>query len=106
MKVLNFYKEGLKIPDNAIYIGRKSYKHNLPESKYHNPFKLSEGEAREATIERYRQYLWKEVRSGNITVEELASLYGKDLVCYCAPNPCHGDVLLSAIKWAKDKIKE
>lgn len=104
MKVLNFYREGLKIPEGAIYIGRYSAKHGLPQSKYHNPIRLKEGEPRGSTLEAYRQYLWKEIKAGRITVEELAALDGTDLVCYCKPQPCHGDILMAAIQWAKKEI--
>lgn len=105
MAVLNFYKIGLVIPENAVYIGRKSYKHGLPESKFHNPFPLVKGEPRGSTIDKYRTYLWNQIKSGKITIEDLLELDGKDLVCYCHPNPCHGDVLTAAINWAKT-IKE
>lgn len=104
MEVLNFYKEGLKIPEGAIYIGRYSAKHGLPQSKYHNPIKLQEGEPRGSTMDKYRKYLWGEIKAGRITVEELANLYGTNLVCYCKPKPCHGGILMAAIKWAKEEM--
>lgn len=103
MEVLNFYKVGLKIPENAIYIGRPNYKFGLKGSKYHNPFKRDDpGDP----IEKYRNYLWKEIKSGRITIEELANLEGLDLVCYCKPKACHGDILLAAIKWASQEYKK
>lgn len=103
MAVVNFYKVGCKIPPNSIYIGRPNYKFGLKGSKYANPFKLSEDEPRGSTIERYKQWLWNEIKEGRITKEELANLEGYDLVCYCSPKLCHGDVLLAAIKWASNQ---
>ncbi|URC22611.1 hypothetical protein KASHIRA_00170 [Serratia phage vB_SmaM-Kashira] len=99
-KVLNFYKEGLKIPDGAVYIGRRMVKHGLSASKFANPFRLSDDEPRGATIERYRHWLWENIRSGKITEKDLLALEGKDVVCYCHPAPCHGDVVVKAVEWA------
>ena len=31
----------------------------------------------------------------------LRELHDKDLVCFCKPNPCHGDVLLEAAAYLK-----
>jgi len=45
---------------------------------------------REESIARYRQY----VLSKPELVEKLPELRGKTLACWCAPEPCHGDVLL------------
>lgn len=33
--------------------------------------------------------------SNKVVVEHLHELKGKDLVCWCAPNRCHGEVLLA-----------
>lgn len=103
MEVLNFYKIGLKIPEGSIYIGRPNYKFGLKGSKYHNPFKRSETTD---CVEQYRKYLWQEIKKGNITIEELANLEGLNLVCYCKPKACHGDVLLAAIKWASQEYQK
>lgn len=99
MKVLNKHVHG--IPDGAVYIGRGS--------KWGNPFTSIQGKTtkattvvatREESIEQYRQWLKQQIRSGCISREELAALYGKDLVCFCAPKPCHGDILIKAAAWA------
>lgn len=103
MQVLNFYHLGKKIPDSAVYIGREMPNFSLKGSKFANPFKLSEDETRETTIERYRKWLWEQIKLGNISIDDLLSLDGKDLVCYCSPKPCHGDVLVNAVEWAKSK---
>jgi predicted NAD-dependent protein-ADP-ribosyltransferase YbiA (DUF1768 family) len=99
-KVLNFYHEGLVIPDGAVYIGRTMKKHGLVGHKLANPFKLSEGEPRGSTIARYRAWLWGQIKEGKITVQDLLDLRGKDVVCFCHPQPCHGDVVLKAVEWA------
>lgn len=108
-KVLNFYHIGKVIPENAEYMGRAMPHVGLKQSKFANPFKLSKDEPRGATIERYRIWLWQQIRSGKITIQDLLDLDGKDLVCFCKqPNKevaCHCDVILSAIEWAKQRSK-
>jgi hypothetical protein len=46
-------------------------------------------EEREEVIRKYERHL---VDSG--LINDIHQLCGKDLVCWCAPLPCHGDVLL------------
>lgn len=105
MKVLNFYHIGLVIPEGAEYMGRAMPKLGLKQSKFANPYKLSKDEPRGATIARYRVWLWSQIRSGKITLQDLLDLDGKDLVCFCKqPNKevaCHCDVILAAVQWAK-----
>lgn len=103
MQVLNYYKCGKTIPENAVYIARGQPHLGLPHSKFANPFKLSEDEPRGATIERYKKWLWEQIKSGKITLEDLLELENKDVVCFCSPAPCHGDVVVAAVKWARQK---
>lgn len=104
MQILNYYKEGCKIPDNAIYIGRASTKNGLSGSKYANPFPVRNEEDRSMVVQKYQSWLAQEIHQGRITREELAELHGKDLVCYCAPKLCHGHVLRAAILWAVKEL--
>ena len=78
-QVLNRKQTG--IPDNAVYIGRPS--------KWGNPFVIGLDGTREEVISKYANWLHK---SG--LIEQVGELRGKDLVCWCSPLPCHGDVLL------------
>ena len=80
-KVLNKYRDGA--PKDAVYIGRPS--------KWGNPFVMGRGLSREFVIEKYREWLYE--RPGLIE-DAKRELAGKDLICYCAPKACHGDVLL------------
>lgn len=70
------------IPADAVYIGRPS--------KWGNPFKVGKDGTREEVIEKYRIWLLN-ISDLSIYIKELK---GKDLVCWCKPLPCHGDVLL------------
>lgn len=78
-----------KIPLDAIYIGRGS--------KYGNPYIIGKHGTREDVIEKYTIYLDNQIDIGNITITELADMHGYDLVCFCKPLPCHGDILLRYI---------
>ena len=101
-KVLNFYHSGLQIPEGAVYMGRPMKKFNLQGSKLANPFPLNkEGSNRDEVIDKYRVWLWEQIRDGKIIVQDLLDLDGKDLVCFCSPKRCHCDVILAAIEWAK-----
>ena len=103
-----------KCPKEAVYVGRPSI--------WGNPFKIG-FLTREETVALYRTAIvsgwdrsliqrlsddqlnvvygqhcawlikwWK--RRKQIPVDALGELRGKDLVCWCAPLPCHADVLL------------
>lgn len=110
MAVLNFYHLGLVIPEGAEYIGRSMPHLGLKKSKFANPFKLNENESRGDTIERYRVWLWDQIKTGKITVEDLLALSGKDLVCFCKHKTkevaCHGDVVEAAVRWAESLNKQ
>ena len=41
----------------------------------------------------------------HIGLAELAALDGKRLACWCAPEPCHGDVLAAAARWAAEQLR-
>lgn len=65
-------------PKTAIYIGRGS--------KWGNPFVIGTHGTRAEVIARYELEILPKL--------DLEPLRGKDLLCYCAPAPCHGDILL------------
>lgn len=67
-----------------VYIGRPS--------KWGNPFVIGKDGTREEVIEKYRQWLVPILEEHG--VGPIAELKGKTLGCWCAPKPCHGDVLL------------
>lgn len=70
-------------PKEAIYIGRGS--------SWGNPYVISEYRTRKQSIKKFSEYaIWKLKHDPGWLVR----LWGKDLVCFCAPLPCHGDVLL------------
>lgn len=70
-----------------VYVGRPS--------KWGNPFHIGKDGTREQVIERYRMMMGKPWDGrGHPLLKDLDELRGKDLVCWCAPLPCHADILL------------
>jgi len=64
-----------------VYIGRPS--------KWGNPFTIGKDGTRAQVIERYEEYL---LGSPDL-MAALPELMGRVLGCWCAPKPCHGDIL-------------
>jgi len=75
-----------------VYIGRPS--------QWGNPFKVYPmGErTRQQAIEEYREWILKQPK----LLAALPDLVGKRLGCYCAPLPCHGDVLVELLNDRKE----
>jgi len=61
-------------------------------------------ETAEEAVARYRTDLWERIRSGELSLERIASLAGRTLGCWCAPACCHGDVLAGASLWAVEEL--
>ena len=81
MKVYN--KKLANIPKDAIYIGRPS--------KWGNPFSIGKDGTREEVIEKYENW----VQTQPQLLEDIKNeLCGKDLVCFCSPLKCHGDIII------------
>lgn len=89
-------KKGI-IPKGVIYIGRGS--------KWGNKFIIGKDGTREEVVEKYDKWLRRQLKENKITIEELAELYNKPLLCHCHPLLCHGNVLLLASHWAYHKLK-
>ena len=88
-KVLNKYRD--EIPLDAIFIGRPS--------EGGNPFVIGKDGSRAEVLKKYEVYFfalpWRD--------RYLKELVGRDLVCFCAPLPCHGDFLLKLANQFLDK---
>lgn len=71
------------------YIGRPS--------KWGNPFTIGKDGSREDVIRKYREWV---VTQPNL-IGALHELKGKTLGCWCAPLPCHGEVLIELLAKVK-----
>ncbi|MDJ1632705.1 DUF4326 domain-containing protein [Rhizobium rhizogenes] len=81
-KVLNAHHIGSQAHRDRIYIGRPSV--------FGNPFVIGRDGDRAEVIAKYEKW----VETQPLIKSAVPRLVGKDLVCWCAPLPCHGDVLL------------
>lgn len=79
-------------PDD-VYIGRGS--------KWGNPFKIGVDGDRHQVIEKYQEYFKAKLESGYFTKDEILKLSGKNLVCFCKPAACHGDIIVKYINELK-----
>ena len=72
-----------------------------------NPFPVSPRFGnRDDVIERYRQDLWRRIRSGDLPLNELAAIADLPLACWCHPKPCHAAVLARAARWAAEQLEK
>jgi|ERR1700761_3909082 len=69
-----------------VYIGRG------PRG-WGNPFVIGKDGTREQVIDKYRTWILRPEKAKFIQKVK-RELRGKVLGCWCAPKPCHGDVLL------------
>ena len=90
--------EYAQVVNSTVLIDRRT--------KWGNPFRIGQGQHREQAITRYREDLWRRIRAGEVSLEELAELDGCWLACWCEPLPCHGDVLAKAAAWASEVLAE
>ena len=74
-----------------VYIGRANPRKGLKQSIWRNPFKEGRDGTRSEVIAKFERHLLEERPD---LVERLPELRGKVLACWCAPESCHGDVLL------------
>ena len=84
-------KHDPSVPAGAIYVGRPS-KWGNPFS--HRPSKYGDVilvESREEAIVSYFEMI---AFMPHFIQQIREELKGKDLVCWCAPQPCHADILL------------
>jgi len=77
-----------------VYIGRPG--------PFANPFRIRKGQNRLAAVERFR--LWV-LDQPDVLFLAKKRLPGKSLGCWCAPAPCHGDVLRELVD-SPDSIPE
>jgi len=81
LKVHNKYHKN--IPKDAVYVGRGSL--------YGNPFMIGKDGNRDEVCDKFEEYLSKHL---DLVKQIKTNLRGKDLICFCKPQRCHGDYLL------------
>lgn len=107
-KVVNIRPQYLNLqvwmenPSN-IYIGRagvvfiKGSRFPKTTSNFANPYKIGKDGTREQVIQKYKIYIKEKLKNDDSLQKELIGMKGKNLGCWCFPEPCHGNVLLELI---------
>ena len=81
-KVLNARQVGKRPAADRVYVGRPS--------KWGNPFIIGGDGTRDEVIAKYRAWVVQQ----QPLMAALHELRGKNLVCWCAPERCHAEVLI------------
>lgn len=74
-----------------VYVGHSGPRHSWPASDFANPFVREARRDRNAMVAHYAEWLdaqpelLRRIAAGEFT--------GRALGCWCAPQPCHADVL-------------
>ena len=84
-KVVNLKKEKYD-----VYIGRAG---RGQDGYFGNPFTLSAGQSRGASLDKYRSYFYERLKNDHEFRNRIHGLKGKTLGCFCKPHPCHGDII-------------
>ena len=98
IKVINRRTATKEEKEGAVYVGRPT--------TLGNPWTLPKGEDPGATLAKYKHWLNLQWKTKNPKVvhalKALAIMYRDNgeltLMCWCAPNPCHADIIAEAVK--------
>lgn len=86
-------KNDPRMPIGAIYVGRPSVYGNMWSHKPSQVYHVIRAETREQAIEEYRKWIYADAQR-ELREQVKRELHGKDLCCWCAPEPCHAEILL------------
>lgn len=92
-----------KSDPNNVYIGRQitilvnKVPYLCQGSQFCNPYKLYNYDRVKRCLDQYEEHLREQLNDPEFVVEFL-KLRGKNLGCWCKPNPCHGDIILRYLK--------
>jgi hypothetical protein len=87
-------KKAAAAAPRVVHLQRERYDVRIDrQTHWGNPFVIGKDGNREQVIAKYRAWI---MQPDNAHMIEMAKkeLRGKVLGCWCAPKPCHGDVLL------------
>lgn len=96
MRVTSLRGRRGQLREGEVYVGRAvptfmTRGAALAESDWANPFRIGRDGSRDQVLARYETWLTTERPDLMARLFELA---GHDLACWCAPQPCHADVLV------------
>lgn len=87
-KVLNLHDMKLPADETNVYIGRDTIRKN---GEWGNPFVIGKDGDRNEVVRKHAEWF---LSQPELVEKAKKELKGKNLVCFCAPRSCHGDILL------------
>jgi len=95
----------------CVYIGRANRAFGLAASPLANPYTVREhGTTRALAL--YRRWLHEDIKVWGPAHSELSRLVEMlrrgervRLLCYCAPGPCHGEIVKAALLWMMEDAR-
>lgn len=100
---INIHNKRISDPIEGIYIGRPSVLGN-PFSHLKGTLAEYSVDSRDEAVDKYELWLRNDLKTNQIVIKEMKKLYKKflddgclNLVCWCHPARCHGDVIKKLI---------
>ena len=78
-----------------VYVGHSGNRHSWPQSDFASPFVKEAKTDREAMVRHYEE--WLDEQPELLRRLDSGELSGRALGCWCAPEPCHADVLAARV---------
>ena len=72
-------------PAGAVRVDRRT--------DFGNPFIIGRDGTREEVIDKYEEWIWQPEQAA-LRRRIMWELQDKDLLCWCAPEECHADIIL------------
>jgi len=82
--LINMHSE--ELPPDAVRIDRQTI--------FGNPFRIGRDGSREEVIAKYVDYFYARIENDKVFRKAVLGLRNKVLACWCAPQPCHGEVII------------
>lgn len=85
--------------ERYAYVGRERWDHSYEEAergfdgRFGNIYVLRFEKHRDQVLALFERWFLRQVDRDPVYRARVLGLWGKILVCFCAPLPCHGDVL-------------
>ena len=79
-------------PDRlSLYIGRS--RRGEAHNPLCNPYSVQSAGGRREAIRRFAEHFSRKIRADTAFRAAVEEARGKDLLCFCSPQECHGDVI-------------
>jgi hypothetical protein len=109
MQIVNFKEYGSVAVlgenfENWVYVGRPNLHYGLPGHPLANPY-IESLYGRENCILRFKVWIWNKIKARDEVVMDALKNLSADsvLVCWCAPKPCHAEIIEKAWRYCKQE---